>query len=291
MADMAGAYQALEHEESEKENRTGFTRYSQGSSSADALNPTATGINIITNRSDERMELIARVFAETGVKELFLLILKLVSQYQKTSTSFQVNGQWLDVNPREWTTQFGMNVNVGLGTGNKDQIVQHLMALGQKQIEAMQFGYAQPENLFNLAKKLTENLGLKQPELYFTDPAKMPQKQAQASPEQVAAQAEQAKMQAQQQKDAQEIQARSQQHQIDAQLKERELVLRAETERYKAELAAHNALELERTRGEYMLLAAREKAGFDASQIVTQAHVDLASQAVQPQAMPMQPTQ
>jgi hypothetical protein len=181
LADSGAAYQALEFAENAKENATGFTRYSQGAS-ADTLNNTATGINIITNRSDERVELIARVFAETGVRELFLKILKLVSEYQTTSTVMQVSGQWLQVNPREWATQFDFTVNVGLGTGNKDQVVQHLMALNQVQGQALQLGYATPQNLYNSATKLAENLGFKQPDQFFTDPSQQQPQEPQPDP-------------------------------------------------------------------------------------------------------------
>ena len=41
------------------------------------LNKTATGVNTLMNQSQMRMELIARVFAETGVKDLFKRIFEL----------------------------------------------------------------------------------------------------------------------------------------------------------------------------------------------------------------------
>ena len=176
MADAGSAYQMLEYMEVQKENRTGFTRYSQGQD-ADSLNKTATGMNIITNRSDSRVELIARVFAETGVKDLFNMVLKLVSQHQDQAAMLKVSGKWLQIDPREWKNQFDLTINVGLGTGNKDQIVQHLMALINIQKEALPVGLSTLENLYNSASKLAENLGFKQPGLFFTDP-----KEAQGQP-------------------------------------------------------------------------------------------------------------
>lgn len=199
MADAGAAYQMLEYMEVQKENRTGFTRYSQGNS-ADSLNKTATGINIVTNRSDARVELIARVFAETGVKDLFKLILKLVSQHQDRAAMMQINGQWLQIDPREWKNQFDLTINVGLGTGNKDQVVQHLMALMNVQKEAFQIGLATPRNLFNSASKLAENLGFKQSDMFFTDPDHAQQQQKSQPPDpklievQAKAQAEQERL-------------------------------------------------------------------------------------------------
>lgn len=195
MVDSGNAYQMLEYMETQKENRTGFTRYSQGNS-ADSLNKTATGINIVTNRSDARCELIARVFAETGVSDLFRMVLKLVSQHQDRAAQMQVNGKWLQVDPREWRNQFDMTINVGLGTGNKDQMVQHLMALLGVQREAVQMGLATPTNLYNSAVKLTENLGFKNADQFFTSPddpqspMKQPKPQPPPDPAMIKAQAQ-----------------------------------------------------------------------------------------------------
>ncbi len=65
MADMGDAYQLLEYMEVQKENRTGWSRQSAGGD-ANAINKTATGVSIVTNRADMRLELVARVFAETS---------------------------------------------------------------------------------------------------------------------------------------------------------------------------------------------------------------------------------
>lgn len=215
--DLGAAQSMLEYAEVMKENRTGFTRYSQGTS-ADSLNDTATGMNIITNRADSRVELIARVFAETGFQDLFKAILRLVSQHQDQATVAQVHGKWVNFDPREWRNQFDFSVNVGLGTGNKDQQVQHLMALLQTQMQMLQLGLVQPANLYNLAAKLAEALGFKQAEQFFTDPANAPPKPpAPPPPEVLKAQADQQRAmaemqmkQAQMQADQQEAIARLQ---------------------------------------------------------------------------------
>ena len=58
MPNLNAGLSMLEYMETVKENRTGWTRYNQGTS-ADSLNKTATGMNIITNKSDMRVQLIA----------------------------------------------------------------------------------------------------------------------------------------------------------------------------------------------------------------------------------------
>lgn len=59
-------FQFLEYLEGQKENRTGITRYNQGLD-ANSLNKTATGISAILGQSAQRLELVARMFAETGI--------------------------------------------------------------------------------------------------------------------------------------------------------------------------------------------------------------------------------
>ncbi|QLG87654.1 hypothetical protein HQ393_04950 [Chitinibacter bivalviorum] len=165
-------YQLLEYMSSYQENITGWTRYSQGTT-ADSLNHTATGINIITNKSDQRIELIARVFAETGVTDLFRLILKLICQYQQP-TEVYMGGSLKQINPTEWRDRLQLQINVGLGTGNKDQIAQHLMSVMQIQREAMQIGVADPQSIYNAATEYAKAIGFKSPEKFFSDPSKQP---------------------------------------------------------------------------------------------------------------------
>lgn len=167
--DGKGAMALMEWFQDFTENSTGWTRYSQGGD-ADSLNKTATGINVITNRGDARLELIARQFAETGFTDLFRLMMKLVCQYQKKKTALRLGDKWVPIDPREWTNQFDLTINVGLGSGNKDQQVQHLMMLHQQQLQGLQTGIATPTNLFNSATKLTELLGFKGTEKYWTEP-------------------------------------------------------------------------------------------------------------------------
>lgn len=191
--DLGAGMSMMEYMEVMRENRTGWTRYSQGSQS-DSLNKTATGVNIITNKSEMRVQLIARVFAETGVKDLFRMILKLVSMYQDREDVIKLTNKWVQIDPREWKNQFDFVINVGLGTGNKDQIAQQLMQIVGLQQQALQIGLADKQNLYNAGAKLVENLGFKNPELFFKDPSNSPpeeqQQEQQPSPEVIKAQTE-----------------------------------------------------------------------------------------------------
>lgn len=168
-------YQMIEYLDSQGENRTGATRYNQGLD-ANTLNKTASGINMIQNAAAQRLELIARVFAETGVKRAFRRILSLVQRHQTKEQVIRLRGQWVTMDPRSWSNSMDMSVTVGLGNGNKDQIVAHLMTLLQMDttIVQMQQGVQGPlvtaGNIYAKLKKLCEAIGLRSVEAYYTDP-------------------------------------------------------------------------------------------------------------------------
>jgi hypothetical protein len=190
------------------EDSTGWTRYNQGAD-GDSLNQTATGVNIVTNRADMRLDLIARNFAE-GFRDLFRMMLKLVSQYSTKADVIRLRGQWVNIDPREWRHQFDVSINVGLGTGNKDQQVAHLMALLQQQQFGLQVGTATPENVYQSQQELVKALGFKTAEKFFSDPAKAPPRPQPPAPEQIKAQAAMQLEQMRQQADAQKFQAQTQ---------------------------------------------------------------------------------
>lgn len=231
--DLGGAMQFLEFEETEKENRTGFTRYSQGAD-ANSLNKTATGISIISSKSDARMELMARCIAE-GVRDLFKKMLKLVCQYQTKQDMIRLNNNWVPMDPRQWNHEYDVAINVGLGTSNKDQIVSHLMSLKQDQMAMMQAGVTNPGNLYASSLEIAKNMGLRNPERFYTDPKTLPPPQP-PPPDpnmlkvQQQGQMEQARMQMEQAKG----QAESQKSQIDSQMAFEKL--KADVDRGMAEL-------------------------------------------------------
>lgn len=202
----------MEYIEGIKENRTGVTRYNQGTD-ADSLNKTARGITQIMSAAQQRIELIARIFAETGVSDMFMLILQCVSKYQKKARVIKVAGSWTPIDPRGWESQFKMSINVGLGTGNKDQQLMHLQTIGEVQEKLLlggnPGGIVSPENLYNTGRKMVENAGLKDPELFFTDPGKNPQaEQPKPDPEMMKVQNDAKAKQAELQIKGQESQAK-----------------------------------------------------------------------------------
>lgn len=165
----------IEYTDATKEKRTGVTSYNQGLD-ANSLNKTATGITNILAQAQQRIELIARIFAETGVKRLFKLILRCEAKYQTKEKLIRLRNKWVPMDPRNWSSEMDCSVAVGLGTGNKDQMLGHLMNIGgvMKEQIMLQRGVDGPfvtrTNIWNWNKAIVENTGFKSPEMFFSDP-------------------------------------------------------------------------------------------------------------------------
>jgi hypothetical protein len=181
------AFPLMEYLDTNKENRTGITRYNQGLD-ANSLNKTASGINQIMSAAQAKQELIARTFAETGVKQLFAGIHKLLLQHSRKEEIIRLRNEWVPVDPRQWKTRTDMTVAVGLGTGNKQEMLMQIMQILQVQREAISVGIATPQNIYEACIELTKNAGFKDGDKYWTNPAQQQPQQPQPDPKMVEAQ-------------------------------------------------------------------------------------------------------
>lgn len=143
------------------------------------------------NEAKAKVEMIARIFAEVGVKELFRTLHFLVRTHSDHETRFKLNNSWVPVNPSEWKERVNLTVKVGLGTQNKDAEIANLTMLWQNQLQAVQLGIPAvlPENLFNTMKELTEKMGFV-PERHWTHPSRIPPPPQQADPNMMMIQAQ-----------------------------------------------------------------------------------------------------
>ena len=250
----ATSFSMVEYIDTLRENRTGVTKYNQGLDS-NSLNKTATGVSQIMTASQQRIELVARLFAETGVKDLFLIVHALCRKHSQKAEVIRLRGQWVPIDPRQWKKRSDLSIAVGLGTGNKDQQLQHLMTILTAQREAIAIGIATPKNIYNALVKLTQNAGFKDPDEFWTSPEQQQPQPPQPSPEEIKAQAEQMKMQA-------EMQDAEKQRQFDAAMEQ----MKDATERYKAELQAQTDLQIaqmrERTAAEMEIFKVRNATSY-----------------------------
>ena len=211
--------------EAKKENRTGYTRYSQGLD-GESLNQTATGVQKIMDASQKRMKLMARIMAEALVAPMFRGIFKTLTDYCMEKLSFRLSNEFVQYDPQEWRDGYDMSINVGIGTGDKMAQAAYLQQIAQAQFALLQSplgGRVVTEaNIYATQARIAENAGFKNPAEFWTDPSNMPPPPP--PPPDPKMQIEMAKMQAAQQEaaakrqdDAYRFQAEQQtQMQIDA---------------------------------------------------------------------------
>ncbi len=184
----------LQELDQEKEDRIGVSKMTQGlDPNALTSNTAATAVNQIMTAAQQKILLIARVFAETGVKELFLQLYGLARTHQSKPDIVRLRGRFEEVVPFDWIDRHDMTVTVGIGNGNKDQQLFHLNNVSQmlQQIGNTQFGYLiQPEHVHNLASEFIKNAGFKNVGNFIGDPTQIQPPPPQPSAEMVEAQAE-----------------------------------------------------------------------------------------------------
>lgn len=162
----------LEWLEGQKENRTGITRYNQGLD-ANSLNKTATGISAILGQSSQRLELVARMFAETGLYELFRFMVSLNQKFIDQATVIRLTNKEMRITPEDLDGSFDLIVNAGISIATKESTIMATQTLLTAIMQANAGGYmiSTPENIYNLFKKWIESIGFKNYGDYITDPA------------------------------------------------------------------------------------------------------------------------
>lgn len=164
-----------------KEARTGISRSQMGAdpNTIQKSHTTATSVNALVNASTQRIELIARIFAETGVKDLFRCIMQLATKYQDQPRIIRLRNQFVEMNPQDWADKdMDVSIHVGLGTGNTDHrvnLLSQILQIQQMLVKEGGFGRLVDENkIYNTLEKLVVNSGFSSAEPFFLDPATVP---------------------------------------------------------------------------------------------------------------------
>lgn len=122
---------------------------------------TATGINIISQMANQRLELIARNFAQTGVTDLFRHLIYCNQTFMNQETVIRLVNTPLTVYPEDLQGNFDLQVNAAMGSSNKEQTLSALQLIAQYQEKLATVNLAGPEQFRNLFRKLCESLGFK----------------------------------------------------------------------------------------------------------------------------------
>jgi len=182
-----------------KENRTGMSKAAAGLD-ADALQSASKmAVAATVTGSQQQIEMVARIFAETGIKDLYKGLLRTIVEHQDFERTVRIRNEWVTIDPRGWEATADVVVNVALGGGMPEEQQQTMREILGKQEQIM--GTLGPTNPLvgvhqysNTLHRIVEMSGRKNSDQYFTRITK-------EEADKLAAQAEQAAQQKQQQQE------------------------------------------------------------------------------------------
>ena len=241
------AFPMLQYLDTIQSKRTGVSDASQGLDPAILQNVTAAAVASMQQAGAGKIELMARIFAETGVKSLFQGILHLLCKYQDKARMVRMRGEFVEFDPRTWANQYDVSINVGLGAGNRqEQMAMLSMVLAKQEQLIGQYGpanpYVSPAQYRGTLGRMVEIAGFKDSAEFYKaitpeqDQAlsNPPPQQQQMPPEIQALMAKtQAEIQANQAKAQADLQMQQQQMQIDMQMAQQKAALEMQLMREK----------------------------------------------------------
>ena len=238
-----------------KEQRTGMSKASQGLDANALQSTTASAISATVRGAQVKLESYARTMAETGMKSLFKGILHLVIKYDNKPRIVRLRNSFVPIDPREWTSEFDVVVQVGLGTADDEQKIAFLTQIAGKQEQIlMQMGVNNPVvsmgQYVNTLRSIAEIGGFKDADQFFNPPqvvaqtlAMQKQQAAQQQPQQdpalmMAQQKAQMDMQLAQQKAEAEIALKRERMQAELELEREKMIMEMDIRRQELEAEA-----------------------------------------------------
>ena len=224
------AFPVLQYMDQVKEARTGISKASQGLDANVLQSTTASAVAATVSAAQQHIELIARVFAETGMKDLFKIVLHLITTHQDAPRMVRLRNEFVPIDPRVWNSSMDVSINVALGRGTDAERMMMLRQIGEMQKDAMKtMGPQNPltdiTKLSNTLKAMTELAGFKDTSQFWSNPAEFtpPPKQDKPDVNEMLIQVQIQQIQADIQKKAAQLQLDREKMQMDDDRKRDEL--------------------------------------------------------------------
>ena len=209
------AFPMLQYMDEIRENRTGISKAAAGLDANALQSSTKAAVAATITAAQQQIELICRLFAETGMKALFEKALRLITTNQDAPRMVRLRNKFVPIDPRVWNANMDVVINVALGTGSQEEKMAFLGQIAAKQEMIMQQGGIQGNPLVDLSQyrntlaQMLAIAGFKDADTFFKDPALQPPPPPPAppppSPEQILAQVQAQAIQADIQKKAAEL--------------------------------------------------------------------------------------
>jgi hypothetical protein len=122
-----------------RESRTGITRASAGLTVDELQSTSPVAVSQQSSAAQDRLDMVARTLAETGLAPLYAGILRMMARQQDRPNVVRIRGEWISIDPRALATMWETSINVG-GKGMPHERLAMLQAIAQKQEQIMQVG-------------------------------------------------------------------------------------------------------------------------------------------------------
>ena len=169
-----------------RENRTGQSDASAGLDPAVLQSSTASAVHATLTKAQSRLEMVARIFAETGMVRLFRGMLRETIKNMDYARCVVLSGKCVTVDPRQWNAEMAVTPTLLLGRGSPQDQIGYLTNILAKQEQLLQeLGFQNvfvtPDQYAYTLKKLVELAGWRNTTSFFNDLSQMdPQAKAQA---------------------------------------------------------------------------------------------------------------
>jgi hypothetical protein len=170
------AFPMLQYMDELRENRTGISKAASGLDANALQSSTRAAVAATITAAAQHIELICRIFAETGMKDLFRKSMQLIAKNQDAPRMVRLRNTFVPIDPRVWDTNMDVVVNVALGTGSNEEKMAFLGQVAAKQEMLMQMGapLVDMQGYYNTLAQMMALAGYKDPSVFFKDPAMMP---------------------------------------------------------------------------------------------------------------------
>ena len=254
---------ALEYFDQAGQVASGVSKHSQGMD-PQALNKTATGIDLLQAAAKTRVEMVAR-WLGNGLEQVLKRCLELIVAHQDKPRQIKLFGEWVEVDPREWSDEMAVSFNVGAAGVSKQARLQHMQMIAESQLGIIdRFG---PQNPIVTLQHFRASLagmaglmGFKDASVFYGE---VPEDWAPPEQQDPKAMEVQAKMQLEQAKAEQTLQLEAAKAQNAAQVEQQKMASDREKAAMELQLAREKAaaeMQLARERMLMEMQLARERA-------------------------------
>jgi hypothetical protein len=181
------ALPVLEYLDTVQQKRTGLSDAARGLDPKALQSSTMIGVEAVINGQQERTELVARVLAETGFRDLFHGLFNEIVENENQSRTLKINGSWQTYHTSMFDADMTVEVNPTLGKGSDTVRMMTLQQIKQDQMTVyQQFGPNNPvvgiPEMLNTITDMLEIANIKNVSRYFKMPSPQVLQQMQTAP-------------------------------------------------------------------------------------------------------------